>query len=52
MEFKLKFPLAFWSTVPGSSQGTVDRARALGGVSGDSRILLTMKWPNAQLLGS
>lgn len=34
MGFKHKFPLAFWGTVPGSSQESVDRARALDEVSG------------------
>lgn len=52
MGFKHKFPLVLWGMVPRSSQESVSRARALGGVSGDSRFLLTLKCPNAQLLGA
>lgn len=41
MGFKCKFPRALWSPVPGSSQESVGRVRALGVVSGDCRLC----WP-------
>lgn len=46
---KHQFPHALRGPAPGSSQGSVGRARALGGGSGDSRLLLTLKCLNTQL---
>lgn len=50
MGFQPQFPLALWGPVPGSSEESV--SKALCGVSGDSRFLLTLICSNAQLLGA
>lgn len=50
MGFKCKFPVALWSPVPGSSQQSVGRVRALGVVSGDCRLCWPRKAPMASFL--